>query len=230
MHEQLKKLFLKQIDDVLAYQDLMREGSEYADASGLPRWEYDRIKTMALAAIYQIAGNDSVYARRAHEASRVKPNSHSGDWESYKTVITILESFRAALLNNYLDNAEELIHASMFADFLEMARYLIEEGYKDPAAVIAGSSLEAHLKQLCSKHGVDSEVVDSSGASRPKKADRMNSDLVKAKAYSVLDQKNVTAWLDLRNKAAHGEYDKYGIDQVRLQIAGIQDFLTRNPA
>ena len=52
----------------------------------------------------------------------------------------------------------------------------------------------------------------------------------KAKVYEKLDQKNVTAWLDLRNKAAHGEYEKYGGPQVGLMIAGIRDFLTRHPA
>lgn len=58
----------------------------------------------------------------------------------------------------------------------------------------------------------------------------MNSDLVNAQVYSKLDQKNVTAWLDLRNKAAHGKYSEYTKDQVSLLIAGVRDFLTRNPA
>lgn len=58
----------------------------------------------------------------------------------------------------------------------------------------------------------------------------MNADLSSAKAYSILDQKNVTAWLDLRNKAAHGEYAKYVAEQVGLLISGIRDFIDRNPA
>ena len=58
----------------------------------------------------------------------------------------------------------------------------------------------------------------------------MNADLCKAGAYTKLDQKNVTAWLDLRNKAAHGSYDSYTKDQVVLMIAGIRDFITRNTA
>jgi len=34
----------------------------------------------------------------------------------------------------------------------------------------------------------------------------MNADLAKVKVYGILEQKNVTAWLDLRNRAAHGKY------------------------
>lgn len=69
-----------------------------------------------------------------------------------------------------------------------------------------------------------------SDPTRPKKADRLNADLSGADVYSKLDQKNVTAWLDLRNKAAHGEYDKYGQQQVQLLISSIRDFITRHPS
>jgi hypothetical protein len=55
----------------------------------------------------------------------------------------------------------------------------------------------------------------------------MNADLTAVGAYTKLDQKNVTAWLDLRNKAAHGKYAEYQAAQVALMIAGIRDFITR---
>ena len=45
--------------------------------------------------------------------------------------------------------------------------------------------------------------------------------------YSKLDQKNVTAWLDLRNKAAHGKYAEYQIEQVALMLDGVRNFVTR---
>ena len=96
-----------------------------------------------------------------------------------------------------------------------MAQHLLNEGYKDAAAVIAGSSLEAHLRQLCQKSGISTEVIGGASTT-PKKADRLNSDLAAAASYSKLDQKNVTAWLDLRNKAAHGKYAEYKAPQVNL--------------
>jgi hypothetical protein len=39
---------------------------------------------------------------------------------------------------------------------LEMASYLLAEGYKDAAAVLVGSSLEGHLRNLALPHAVDS--------------------------------------------------------------------------
>jgi hypothetical protein len=228
MQSKLKEQLLQHIDDVLAYQKTMREKGKYEDLSGLPSWEYERFITMALAAIERATGTDSVYSKQASETS--KPREARPDWlRCFRTVASILESVRDAIKSDYLESASSIIHASLFADFLEMSQHLLDEGYKDAAAVIAGSSLESHLKQLASKHGVDSTVITSAGIS-PKKADRLNSDLAGAKVYSVLDQKNVTAWLDLRNKAAHGEYGKYAAEQVGLLISGIRDFITRNPA
>ena len=228
MHKALKDQLLRQIDDVLAYQKIMRDKGQHEDLSGLPSWEYERFNTMALAAIQRVTGADSVYMQQASEVSKPK-EARPDFFRSFKRVLSILESVREALAADYLDSASSLIHASVFADFLEMSQHLLDEGYKDAAAVIAGSSLEAHLRQVCGKFGVDTTVTTSSGLS-PKKADRMNADLSSAKAYSILDHKNVTAWLDLRNKAAHGEYAKYVSEQVGLLISGIRDFISRNLA
>lgn len=43
----------------------------------------------------------------------------------------------------------------------------------------------------------------------------------------LLDQKNVTAWLGLRNKAAHGQYAEYNADQVRVMQSGVSEFNAR---
>ena len=54
---------------------------------------------------------------------------------------------------------KELVHSDLFADMLEAAEYLLGEGYKDPAAVMAGGVLEQRLRELCRKHGVDPASV-----------------------------------------------------------------------
>jgi hypothetical protein len=142
----------------------------------------------------------------------------------------ILQSVLEDLEHGYLSTLPEMVHASTFADFLEMAEYLLKDGgYKDAAAVMAGGALEAHLRNLCEKHGIDTHRMTPDG-SVPKKADTLNADLARAAVYSKLDQKSVTAWLDLRNNAAHGHYGAYSSEQVVLLIQGIRDFISRLPA
>jgi hypothetical protein len=45
-----------------------------------------------------------------------------------------------------------------------------------------------------------------------------------------LDQKQVTAWLGLRNDAAHARYDNYTEHQVKDMLSGITNFMVRIPA
>ena len=106
-----------------------------------------------------------------------------------------------------------------------MAEHLSNQGYKDPAAVLVGSVLEEHLRKLCLKNSLPVLV----GVTH-KKADSLNADLAGASVYSKLDQKSVTAWLDLRNKAAHGRYTDYTKDQVQLMLDGVRNFMARHVA
>lgn len=140
--------------------------------------------------------------------------------------ISILESIKDEISGGWLFSLKGLITAEVFADFLEMAEYVLAQDYKDPAAVVAGSVLEEHLRQLCTSHEIDIEV-ESKGKLVPKKADQMNADLAKAEIYDKLDQKAVTTWLDLRNKAAHGKYEEYNKEQVQQMLWGITEFLAR---
>ena len=55
----------------------------------------------------------------------------------------------------------------------------------------------------------------------------MNADLASAGVYNKLDQKSVTAWLDLRNKAAHGHYSEYTADQVSNMLSSVLEFTAR---
>ena len=107
-----------------------------------------------------------------------------------------------------------------------MAEHLLAEKYKDPAAVVAGSVVEEHLRQLSLSVKIPVEEP-SRGSLAPRKADSLNADLARVGKYSKLDQKQVAAWLDLRNKAAHGKYAEYSSEQVAIMLAGVRDFLSR---
>jgi hypothetical protein len=146
-----------------------------------------------------------------------------------ETGIGILTAVKGELSGGWFVTARGLISAEIFADFLEMAEYLLTEQYKDAAAVIAGSSLEEHLRQLATKHGISTTRVKGAVENAPKTADALNADLARVNAYTKLDQKSVTAWLDLRNKAAHAKYTEYDGKQVGLMLEGIRQFMARVP-
>jgi hypothetical protein len=81
------------------------------------------------------------------------------------------------------------------------------------------------LRQLATKNQIP--VLKADGKSE--KAETLNAALGK-KVYGTGEQKNVTAWFDLRNDAAHGDYDKYDHRQVALLIDSVRAFMSRHPA
>lgn len=95
-------------------------------------------------------------------------------WQSdssstFVRVLGVVTAFRADVEAGYMRSIQELIHADVFADFLDMAVELQEKNFKDPAAVVAGSVLEEHLRKLASASGIDAEKP----AGSPKKADSL---------------------------------------------------------
>ena len=109
-----------------------------------------------------------------------------------------------------------------------MAEHLLEENYKDPAAVIIGSVLEENLRELCNRNNIAITTTDpKTGKVKPNKAETMNVDLCKNGVYNILVQKSVTAWLDLRNNAAHGKYGEYDLTQVKNLLQSVRDFIIK---
>src|SRR5713101_5827978 len=135
----------KQLDDLVSEVSQFRTRSAHDDCSDvMSETKAVEIATRAYAAIERIAGTKSPYHVRAEEIRGEKA------YEQLKVMrlVGVLQSLSADLKAGYLRSVEELIHGELFGDFLEMAQYLVDSGYKDAAAVIAGSALEAHLRQL----------------------------------------------------------------------------------
>ncbi len=142
-----------------------------------------------------------------------------------KRIVGVLNGLRAELDSGWLDSLRGIVSAEIFTDFMGMAEHLLEENYKDPAAVIVGSVLEGHLRTLSTSHGLPiSQMKD--GRPVVLKAETLNAALCKADVYNLTRQKAITAWLDIRNNAAHGKYGEYTKEQVKLMYLGVLDFIS----
>ena len=210
-----QQAIIKQIDDVL---------SKSVNVAGAV--EISRAFNVLFSAIHRLAPPGSASARnlKGYESSLT-----SGVIEMSRKLPLIrgmLEALRNDYESGYLETVVETVHADIFVNFLDMADSLLQQGYKDPAAVVAGSVLEEHLRKLCDKHGIPTVKADG----KPKTADAFNSELASANIYSKLDQKSVTAWQDLRNNAAHGYYTEYTQEQAASMVSGVRDFASRHPA
>ncbi len=210
---------LGQIDTLLNEYRQMEAASIYDDLSDL-KSGVEQLVVRCQAAVDRLTVRTG-----SHRAEADATKAHAAI-QRLPLLIGVLAAMRADIEAGWLVSVEEVLHAETFADFIEMARELHSKGYKDAAAVIAGSVLEAHLRLLCAKVGAS----PSSPGGTPKKAEAMNSELAGANVYNKLQQKQVTAHLGLRNSAAHGEYGNYQAADVANMIAGVEQFILTNPA
>lgn len=176
-------------------------------------------KTGCLSFLKNLYGEEHPYYKNFNNL--IKGDSYS-DTENG---INILLAIQNEIENDWLISLKQLVSAEIFSDFLEMSKYLLDNNFKDASAVMIGSVLEENLRLFCQKFAIETTIIKGNDII-PKKADLLNSDLVKAGAYGVLEQKNVTAWLDLRNRAAHGKYSEYSKEQVDLMYLGVLNFIT----
>jgi len=158
--------------------------------------EMTGFRSASLSFIEQVYGADKTHYKVFEKTTN---GSYPNRAESG---IAILSAIKTEIDGGWIFTIKGLVASELFADFIEMAEHLLTTGYKDPAAVMIGGVLEEHLRQLCKTNDIEIDEHKNEKI-MPLKADRLNSELAKSSVYTKLDQKMVTAWLDLRNKAAH---------------------------
>lgn len=122
--------------------------------------------------------------------------------------------------NDLLSDIRGLLQAEIFGNFLEIGEHLLNEGYKDAAAVTIGAVLEDGLRELCKKN--DISITKPNGS--PMTIEPLNTELAKHEVYTKLVQKQVTSYAHIRNKAAHGQYEEYDKSQVEMMLLFVQNF------
>jgi hypothetical protein len=145
-----QKAIIKQIDDILAKCNQTRPGE-----SGMAY-------AMTVSAIRRLSPPGSIYAAslKGHEAA-LSTHQQGYIYMGFDAAVGMLQALRTEYEAGYLQSVVELVHADIFADFLEMAHHLLEQGYKDPAAVVTGSVLESHLHKLCDKNSIPAVNPDA---------------------------------------------------------------------
>ena len=86
--------------------------------------------------------------------------------------------------------------------------------------LVRGLLLEDKLKTMCMKSGIAHETADG----RHLTIEPLNVNLRKADVYNELMKKQITAWSDLRNNAAHARYNEYTAKQVENMYDFVVDF------
>lgn len=202
----------EQAIQVDASKKMRRDGTlgsgEYIEYDLLLNW---RVKVKNL--LSKVCGQESQHFQQ-FEKQEEDSASYITNYSTFKSLRAIFLAAKEDFEGGYLSSMKTLVQAEVFDSELEQAEELLSNGYSTAASVITGVVLETALRELCDKktlaHG---------------KLDKMNADLAKAGVYNKLVQKQITAWADIRNNAAHGKPDEFTEEDVTSMIRGVNQFL-----
>jgi hypothetical protein len=180
-------------------------------------------RTSCASLLDQILPANSVHRRdvECFRNTRIRPSDF--DWG-----IGTLKALKADYEKGFLGDLIAQIEAEFAADYMGQAERLLSEGQSGkfdhvPGAVLAGAVLEKTLRDLCTRLNPAIPTVKDNGA--PKGITSLIEDLKKAGAYNELKAKQLRSWADVRNSAAHGQFDQFERADVEQMLKGIRQFL-----
>jgi hypothetical protein len=220
----LNDVIVAEIDELVTIgEKLSRDASRSDSGLGPERIEeLSAIVSRSGQLIRRLYGTDSQYQQNLQRVLDTKyfTSMNSNYFKHISELVGILKGIQHDIKSGILSDLRRLLHAAIFADFLDMSEHLLKEGYKDAAAVLLGAVLEDSLRKLA-----DGSVVSTTTANgKPLTIDPLNVALAKKGIYGPLIQKQVTTWANLRNDAAHGHFTKYDADQVKQMLLFVQKF------
>jgi hypothetical protein len=145
------------------------------------------------------------------------------------TRISRLKGLKDDFQKGFLGDLGLEIEAAIAANYMDQAEQLLAEGQSGkydhvPAAVLAGAVLEKSLRTLCDKQSPPIPTVNNNNG-KPLTLTPLIEALKKNNVFNELTAKQLRAWTDIRNSAAHGQFDEFNRSQVDLMIQGINNFL-----
>jgi len=122
--------FVKRTDEIIGLGSTALAHKTTGDYGGwIQKDEFGSFRSAALSLLMKLFGDRHPYYTDFNEKVT------STDASDIEVGLGILRSVKAELVGGWLVSARGLISAEIFADFLEMAEYLLAERYKDAAAV-----------------------------------------------------------------------------------------------
>ncbi|MEO6996357.1 MAG: DUF4145 domain-containing protein [Lacunisphaera sp.] len=212
------------IPAMTGYNELTRSHYEIQAAYKKLNWpRYVEWRTKATTLASHVVPDKNIHNSSVSSLAHLTSTAEHMEW-----AISFLKAIKNDLESGFFDSLSIQIEAEIASDYMGQAEQLLGEGQTGkfdhvPAAVLAGAVLEKALRKLCGQQQPPVSTLTTSG--EPKTLNPLIDDLKKAGLFNELKAKQLRAWADIRNKAAHGDFDQFNRGDVEQMIQGVSNFL-----
>jgi len=212
----------QRVDELIDLGEQVKASLRRTPAGSVPNpGLFSQWTTSSLNFLSVALGEDS-----AHYQTFARVEQSKQSWVSkVDPYLGVLRAAKDDIESGWVGRRDLLVTANAFGGFLEQAEYLLEERYKDAAAVLAGGVLESTLRTMCERHGVEIGPREKIGTLNDKLAKKL-----KPPAYSSMQHKQIITWAELRDNAAHAHYDRYSEQDVADMLKWLRAFAARHLA
>jgi hypothetical protein len=163
-----------------------------------------------------------------HRATAEDLATQGDSYERLQSAVSFLRGIKDDLEKGFLDDMAGAIEAEIACDYMGQAQQLLAEGHRGkfdhvPAAALAGAVLEKALRTLCDQQ--QTPIAQKTPNGVHKTLGPLIEELKKAGTFNEAKAKQLRAWADIRNLAAHGEFAQFKRSDVEAMITGINCFL-----
>jgi HEPN domain-containing protein len=137
--------------------------------------------------------------------------------EAMSHYLSVLKALKEEFQTGFLQGIEILVTRDMLDTIVEEAKVLLQAKYKDAAAIYCRVIIETSAKKLCDKNKLSYRKKEKLSAIIDK--------LKKKGVLSLPEWRQIQAWMDIGNSAAHGKFDEYSAEDVKNMLNGIDSFI-----
>lgn len=201
-----KELVLRQLDEFIAAGTAIKviqpSNGKIGSYDKVDNGELAEWKLLGLAIVGDVVPRDHPLRDEFRSLLGVDPRN-------LPYCIAAFRGLRRAVESGLLTSIETAIREAISADDLSLAEaFLSDHAAPDrshiAAAVVAGATLERAARAKCASLGIDRKP-----SGEPKALNALIDALKGAGAITALRDKQMRPWVDIRNAAAHGDFDKF---------------------
>lgn len=208
--------YIRKLDELLALLDPLKS-TWWSDSGGGGFNDTVSFESLYTEAISLLA---SIYGTKNPHYQRIIHFYSEGHLHALQQTEGLLLGTRNNLHSGLLDDLRSQVLIDIKSDFLETARNLLEEGQKDPAAVLASIVLEDSIKRLAARNALkeaeDKELGVAVGL------------LFKAGAIEKSTNQSIQNFKNLRNAALHAQWGQVSGESVSLLLAFLPIFIEKH--
>lgn len=212
---QLEKIIQQRLVELIAKADAILRARTSSDFRGRAIYHVSKAEvagwSTSVLSLLQKTFTESGSHFQSFQAAYKNFNGYESE---FTPLAAILAAAKEDFEGGYLFNLTGLAKAEVLGDALEQARSFLKSGFKDAACVVIGVALETTLKEISLHHSLPIASLED-----------MNVALRKNDIYNLTKQQQVTAWIALRNKGAHGAWTAYSAADISDMHSGVNRFV-----